>query len=105
MTRDEILKTPAMQIFSPSYPLGSFRFVRREYLIFSYKTDPDSYRTVLPEPLEAVPGNIAYYDAKDMLVGTLHYDGERVAMGTMRYKTESLEHRLDEVKTGLAKLT
>jgi acetoacetate decarboxylase len=167
MTRDEILRTPSMPAFSPSYPFGPFRFVRREYLIVTYETDPDAYRAALPEPLEAAPGNIAYYEwmkmpdatgfgayeesgaglvaqwngepcnfsvqmylndespisggreiwgfpkkygephldvVKDTLVGTLHYDGERVAMGTMRYKTESLEHRLDEVKAGLAKL-
>ena len=41
---------------------------------------------------------------KDTLTGTLHYDDERVAMGTMGYKPVSLEHKLDEVKAGLARL-
>lgn len=41
---------------------------------------------------------------KDTLTGTLHYDEERVAMGTMPFKPRSLEHKLDEVAQGIAKL-
>ena len=62
MTRDEILKTPSMPAFAPSYPFGPYRFVRREYLIISYETDPEAIRAALPEPLEPAPGNVAYYE-------------------------------------------
>lgn len=62
MTRDEILQSPSMPTFAPSYPHGPFRFVRREYLIITYETDPDILRAALPEPLEPAPGNLAYYE-------------------------------------------
>ncbi|MEE7502063.1 acetoacetate decarboxylase [Methylobacterium mesophilicum] len=62
MTRDEILRAPSMPAFSPSYPRGPYRFVRREYLIITYETDPDALRAALPEPLEPAPGNLAFYE-------------------------------------------
>src|SRR5215813_129379 len=62
MTRDEILKAPSMPAFAPSYPQGPFRFVRREYLIITYETDPEAIRAALPEPLEPAPGNLAFYE-------------------------------------------
>ena len=62
MTRDEILNAPSMPVFAPSYPHGPFHFLRREYLIVTYETEPDALREALPEPLEAAPGNIAYYE-------------------------------------------
>jgi len=62
MTRDEILRTPSMPAFAPSYPCGPYRFERREYLIITYETDPDAIRAALPEPLEPAPGNLAFYE-------------------------------------------
>ena len=44
VTRDEILETPSMPAFSPSYPRGPYRFLRREYLIVTYETDADAIR-------------------------------------------------------------
>ncbi len=41
----------AMPLTSPSFPPGPYRFVNREYLIISYRTDPDALRAVVPEPL------------------------------------------------------
>jgi acetoacetate decarboxylase len=41
----------AMPLTSPSYPPGPYRFVDREYMIITYRTDPDALRAVLPEPL------------------------------------------------------
>jgi acetoacetate decarboxylase len=61
MTKDEILGVSSMPAIAPSYPRGPYRFVRREYLIVIYETDPDALRAALPEPLEPAPGNIAYY--------------------------------------------
>lgn len=41
----------SMPLTSPSYPQGPYRFNRREYLIITYRTDPDALRAVVPEPL------------------------------------------------------
>jgi acetoacetate decarboxylase len=41
----------AMPLTSPSYPPGPYRFVDREYMIITYRTDPDALRAVVPEPL------------------------------------------------------
>jgi acetoacetate decarboxylase len=42
----------AMPLTSPAYPPGPYRFVDREYLIISYRTDPAKLRALVPEPLE-----------------------------------------------------
>ena len=62
MNREEILGSSSMPAFSPSYPRGPYRFMRREYLIITYETDSDALRAALPEPLEPAPGNLAFYE-------------------------------------------
>jgi acetoacetate decarboxylase len=53
MREKEILERAfAMPLTSPSYPPGPYRFVNREYLIITYRTDPARLRAVVPEPLE-----------------------------------------------------
>jgi acetoacetate decarboxylase len=42
----------AMPLTSPAYPPGPYRFVDREYLIITYRTDPAMSRALVPEPLE-----------------------------------------------------
>jgi acetoacetate decarboxylase len=42
----------AMPLTSPAFPPGPYRFVDREYLIITYRTDPEKLRAVVPEPLE-----------------------------------------------------
>src|SRR6266581_4352126 len=42
----------AMPLTSPAYPLGPYRFVDREFMIITYRTDPDKLRAIVPEPLE-----------------------------------------------------
>jgi acetoacetate decarboxylase len=42
----------AMPLTSPAYPIGPYRFVHREYLIITYRTDPEKLNTVVPEPLK-----------------------------------------------------
>jgi acetoacetate decarboxylase len=41
-----------MPLTSPAYPRGPYRFVDREYLIVTYRTDPETLRALVPEPLE-----------------------------------------------------
>jgi len=42
----------SMPLTSPAYPKGPYRFINREFLIITYRTDPDRLRSVVPEPLE-----------------------------------------------------
>ena len=42
----------AMPLTNPAYPPGPYRFIDREYLIITYRTDPSKLRAVMPEPLE-----------------------------------------------------
>src|ERR1700678_3480272 len=42
----------AMPLTSPAYPPGPYRFIDREYLTVTYRTDPDKLRAIVPEPLE-----------------------------------------------------
>ena len=53
MLEEEILERAfAMPLTSPAYPPGPYRFVNREYLIITYRTDPVKLRTAVPEPLD-----------------------------------------------------
>ena len=62
MTEDEIRERAfAMPITNPAYPPGPYRFVRREYLIITYRTDPDRLRAIVPEPL-AVDAPLVKYE-------------------------------------------
>lgn len=42
----------AMPLTSPAYPPGPYRFVNREFMVITYRTDMDKLRVVVPEPLE-----------------------------------------------------
>jgi acetoacetate decarboxylase len=42
----------SMPLTSPAYPPGPYRFRHREYLIITYRSDPDKLRAMVPEPLE-----------------------------------------------------
>jgi acetoacetate decarboxylase len=37
---------------SPTYPQGPYKFVNREFLIVTYRTDAKKLRELVPEPLE-----------------------------------------------------
>jgi acetoacetate decarboxylase len=53
-------KAFAMPLTSPTYPPGPYRFVDREYLIITYRTDPEAIRAVLPEPLVSPDALVKY---------------------------------------------
>lgn len=42
----------AMPLTSPAYPPGPYRFVDREFLIITYRSDPEKLRAAIPEPLQ-----------------------------------------------------
>ena len=50
----------SMPLTSPAYPPGPYRFRQREYLIISYRTDPDKLRALVPEPLEVEEPIVRY---------------------------------------------
>ncbi len=41
----------AMPFTSPAFPVGPYRFIKREFFIITYRTDPEKLRAVIPEPL------------------------------------------------------
>ena len=51
----------AMPLTNPSYPPAHYRFVDRQYLIITYRSDPEAIGRVLPEPLE-VTGPLVHYE-------------------------------------------
>ena len=52
MKIDDVRKRAfAMPLTSPAFPPGPYRFVDREYLIITYRTDPKALKAVVPEPL------------------------------------------------------
>jgi len=53
-------KAFAMPLTSPAFPPGPYRFVNREYLIITYRTDPERLRAVVPEPLEVTEPVVKY---------------------------------------------
>jgi acetoacetate decarboxylase len=52
MNEDEVRRRAfAMPLTSPAYPPGPYRFVDREFMIITYRTDPERLRALVPEPL------------------------------------------------------
>ena len=52
MTEDEVRANAfAMPLTNPAFPRGPYSFVDREFLIVTYRTDPDALKAVFPAPL------------------------------------------------------
>lgn len=49
-----------MPLTNPAYPRGPYRFVDRQYLIITYRTDPEKVRALVPEPLEIEESLVRY---------------------------------------------
>ncbi|HEX6833430.1 MAG TPA: acetoacetate decarboxylase [Rudaea sp.] len=61
MKIDDVRRTAyAMPLTNPSFPRGPYRFFNREYVIVTYRTDPDALRAVVPEPLEIAEPVVKY---------------------------------------------
>jgi acetoacetate decarboxylase len=61
MTEAEVKERAfAMPLTSPAFPRGPYRFYNREYLIITYRTDPDALRAVIPGPLEFTEPIVKY---------------------------------------------
>ncbi len=62
MNHDETRRQAfAMPLTSPSYPRGPYRFINREFLTITYRTDMGALRRLIPEPL-AIPEPIVKYE-------------------------------------------
>jgi len=61
MNIDEVRRRAfAMPLTSPSFPPGPYRFVDREYLIITYRSDPEALRAAVPAPLELAEPLVKY---------------------------------------------
>jgi acetoacetate decarboxylase len=60
MTEDDVRNGFAMPIYNPAYPPGPYRFVNREYLIITYRTDPAMLEKVIPAPLKMTDPVVKY---------------------------------------------
>lgn len=61
MDEDEVLRNAfAMPISSPAYPPGPYRFIDREYLIVTYRSDPEVLRRMVPAPLELAEPKVKF---------------------------------------------
>ncbi len=62
MNEQQVRETAfAMPLTSPAFPVGPYRFVNREYMIITYRTDPQKLRALVPEPLQ-VDGDVVKYE-------------------------------------------
>ena len=50
----------AMPLNNPSYPPGPYRFIDREYMIITYRTDGDALQRLVPKPLEVMEPVVKY---------------------------------------------
>ena len=61
MTEADVLREAfAMPLTSPAFPPGPYRFVDREYLIITYRTDPQALARIVPAPLVATDALVKY---------------------------------------------
>lgn len=60
MKAEDVRRAYAMPLSNPAYPPGPYRFCDREYLIISYRTDPEALKAVVPEPLEIIEPIVKY---------------------------------------------
>ena len=61
MTADEVRQRGfAMPLHNPAFPPGPYRFVDREFLIITYRTDPVALQKIIPAPLEMIDPIVKY---------------------------------------------
>ncbi|MTH33180.1 acetoacetate decarboxylase [Paracoccus limosus] len=60
MKAEDVARAYAMPLTNPAYPPGPYRFIDREYVIITYRTDPEALRAVVPEPLEIAEPLVKY---------------------------------------------
>jgi acetoacetate decarboxylase len=53
-------KAFAMPLNNPAFPPGPYKFYNREFIIITYRTDPEILRRLVPEPLEVAGDTVKY---------------------------------------------
>jgi len=53
-------KAFSMPLHSPSYPPGPYRFIEREFMIITYRTNRAALEKVVPKPLEVIDPVVKY---------------------------------------------
>ena len=53
-------KAFAMPLNNPAFPPGPYKFYNREFVVITYRTDPEMLRAVVPEPLEPIGDTVNY---------------------------------------------
>jgi acetoacetate decarboxylase len=62
MTEDEVRERAfAMPLTSPAFPMGPYKFFDREFMVITYRTDPERLRAMVPEPLQ-LPEPLVKYE-------------------------------------------
>ncbi len=51
----------AMPLTSPAFPMGPYKFFDREFMVITYRTDPERLRAMVPEPLQ-LPEPLVKYE-------------------------------------------
>lgn len=60
MKEADVKRAYAMPLTNPAYPPGPYRFINREFLIITYRTDIAKLREIVPEPLEVTDPIVKY---------------------------------------------
>lgn len=60
MKEADVKRAYAMPLTNPAYPPGPYRFINREFLIITYRTDIEKLREIVPEPLEVTDPIVKY---------------------------------------------
>src|SRR5262252_2379252 len=50
----------SMPLSNPSYPPRPYRFIDREYMIITYRTDSNALQRLIPKPLEVMEPIVKY---------------------------------------------
>ena len=97
----------AMPLTSPAYPPGPYRFVDREFLVITYRTDPEKLRAVVPEPLQ-IEAPLVRYEFIRMPDST-GFGTTSTTPGRMRHwarcrRRAAIGHRRGVIRSGLRSL-
>lgn len=60
MDEQTVRQSFAMPATNPAFPMGPYRFVNREYMIITYRTDRAALEAVVPEPLQIADDVVKY---------------------------------------------
>ena len=88
----------SMPFVSPSFPIGPYHFVNREFFIITYRTDIEALRAVVPEPLTVTSPLVSFefirmpdssgfgsYTESGQVISVVDMDGKPASYTHMMY--------------------